>query len=534
MGAKLKFITVLILTGIFAFVLCKSITSDNALVITVFSSEDGDLDISGQVYTSKIQQIVEAHSDGEDTYYLFMPAYTQGKKILFKKGNDINIDEEDNNVFNINDKSRLVVLYGSSIPTLHVTLDKDLSYITADKENVDKGHIIFMSPDGEVDYSGDLKEIKGRGNASWGMDKKPFQFKLTEEVELYEIPMTDRFALVSARDYSYLRNYISNEMAQTMGSNTLYCQHIDLYINDEYQGIYELWNKLEPEAMGIFDLEEVNKSVTDTLTASDQLNTGVCLDDWNSTITGKWWDYFDISDDLSGGYLLEGDYPARYEEEASGFVLDSGAYIVSKSPKYLSEDQYAYISDYMRTCEELLYEGLEEDNYNVISQYININSFISKYLVEEVSKNVECSATSQYFYKDMDDALYAGPVWDYDSAYGAMGNDTDIDFESPEGFAARNVPGSFIWWQLLYYNERFYNDMTNVYNNTLYPYLNELTENLIPQWEEILTNSAVMNSLKWKRATSAEEARLEYQQQVLDVSEFLKVRKEFLYNEWSQ
>lgn len=533
MSAKLKIITIVILTGIFACVLCKSIASDNALLITVFSSEEGNLDISGKVYTSKIQQIVEAHSDDHDTYYLFMPAYTENKKIIFETGKDIDINRKDNNVYTINDNSNLVVLYGSEIPTLHVTLDKDLSYITADKENVDKGHIVFMSPDGTVDYSGDLKEIKGRGNASWDLDKKPFQFKLPEEVEFYDIPITDRFALVSARDYSYLRNYISNEMAQTMGSKTLCCEHIDLYVNNEYQGIYELWNKLEPEAIGILDLEEVNKSVTDVLVPSNQLNTGVYLDDWNNTITGKWWDYFDNSDDITGGYLLEGDYPARYAEEASGFVLDSGAYIVSKSPKYLSEDQYIYISDYMRTCEELLYEGLEHDNYDLLSQYINIESFISKYLVEEVSKNVECSATSQYFYKDMDDALYAGPVWDYDSAYGVQHVDYDIDFSNPEGFSARNVPGTFIWWQLLYYNQEFYNDMTDIYNNTLYPYLNELTEKLIPQWEARLTNSAVMNSLKWKRATSAEEARLEYHQQVLSVSEFLKVRKDFLYNEWN-
>ena len=531
MSVKLRIIAVLIMAGIFACLLHRSITTDNALLITIFPSEDGKLDISGQVYTAKIQQIVEVYSDENNTYYLFMPAYTEEKKIIFKTGNNIEIEQKENNVYYVNN-SELVVLYGSRIPTLHITLDKDLSYITADKENVDKGHIFFMSADGTIDYSGDLKEIKGRGNASWGLDKKPFQFKLTEAVELYNIPATDRFALVSARDYSYLRNYISNEMAQCMGSNTLYCEHIDLYINNEYQGIYELWNKLEPEAIGIYDLEEVNKSVADTLEITDQLDTGICLDDWNSSITGKWWDYFDGSDDMSGGYLLENDYPARYAEEASGFVLDSGAYIVSKSPKYLSENQYIYISDYMRTCEELLYEGLEQDNYNLLSQYINVDSFISKYLVEEVSKNVECSATSQYFYKDIDDALYAGPVWDYDSAYGVHHNAYDIDFSSPEGFCARNVPGTFIWWQLLYYNEKFYNDMTEVYNTTLYPYLNELTGSLLPQWEEKLTNSAVMNSLKWKRATSEEEARLEYQQQVLSLSEFLKIRKEFLYNEW--
>ena len=533
MSVKLKIFAVIVMTGIFVFILHKSIAIDNALLITVFSTEDEALDISAQVYTAKKQQILKAHNDGMDSYYLFMPSYTQEKRVVFETGKNINIRQKKDGVYAINDDELLFVLYGSAIPSIHITLDNDLSYITADKENVDKGHVIFMSPNGTMDYTGELKEIKGRGNASWGLDKKPFQFKLSEEVELYDIPATNKFALVSARDYSFLRNYISNEMAKCMGNTTLNCEHVDLYINNEYQGVYELWNKLEPEVIGIFDLEERNKEITDKLVSSDQITTNTYLDDWNNSITGKWWDYFDEFDEITGGYLLESDYPMRYAEEASGFILDSGAYIVSKSPKYLSEDQYDYISDYMRTCEALLYEGLEQDNCDEISKFIDIDSFISKYLVEEVSKNVECSATSQYFYKDIDDVLYAGPVWDYDSAYGAMDTDTDIDFKSPEGFAAKDVPGTFIWWQLLYYNQAFYDRMTNVYHNKLYPYLNEVTGSLIPQWESKLNDSAVMNSLKWKRATSVEEARLKYHQQVLSVSDFLKFRKEFLYNEWN-
>ena len=287
--------------------------------------------------------------------------------------------------------------------------------------------------------------------------------------------------------------------------------------------------------MGIANLETDNKSITDMLTPSEQLTTGIYFNDWNNTVTGKWWDYVDVSRDITGGYLLEGDYVLRYDEEASGFVLDSGAYIVSKSPKYLSEDQYYYISEYMKMCEKMLFDNVEVGKYGEIQEYMDVNSFISKYLVEEVSKNVECSSTSQYFYKDANDVLYAGPVWDYDSAYAAVSEEDldDIDFSSPEGFAAREIPGSFTWWQLLYYTKDFYDDMTYVYNNILYPYLNELTAELIPQWELELADSAVMTNLKWKRAASVEAARLEYHNDVTKVSDFLKARKEFLYQEWN-
>ena len=108
----------------------------------------------------------------------------------------------------------------------------------------------------------------------------------------------------------------------------------------------------------------------------------------------------------------------RYSGEASGFILESGAYMVAKSPAYLSEAQYQYISSYVQECENVMRESVRLDDYQALSAYIGIPSFVGKYLVEEVSKNIDCSSTSQYFYKDQDGLLHAGPVWDSDWAYG--------------------------------------------------------------------------------------------------------------------
>lgn len=533
MKAKIKLIILTVVIFLFGYILYHNIASENELHVTVFSSEDDILDISAKVNASSTQHMVHAFGGNEGIYYLFMPAYAQNKKIVFETGDNIKITSQQDNLYDINNEYQLCILFGSSIPSVHIALKNELSYITSDKENVDSGQITFLSPEGEINYTGDLEKIKGRGNSTWELDKKPFRLKLSKPVGVYDIPLTDDFMLVSSRDYSYLRNYISNEMAKCMGSFTLSCAYIDLYINNEYQGVYELWNKLEPETLGITDLEKINKSMTDSLSLSEQLTTNNYLSDWNNTVTGKWWDYPDSSENVTGGYILESDYSVRYAEEASGFTLENGGYIVSKSPKYLSPKQYEYISEYMKTCETVLFEGLGMEHYDTISKYINVESFMTKYLVEEISKNVECSSTSQYFYKDMDGVLYAGPVWDYDSAYGTQAIQMDIDFSNPEGFSTRDVPGDFKWWQLLYFNQGFYRDMTNAYQQILYPYLNELTEKLIPEWEADLTDSAVMDSLKWKRAASVEAARLNYHNQVVVVSDFLKARKEFLYKEWN-
>lgn len=176
-----------------------------------------------------------------------------------------------------------------------------------------------------------------------------------------------------------------------------------------------------------------------------------------------------------------------------------------------------------------------EGGRDALSQYIDIPSFVAKYLVEEVSKNIDSSSTSQYFYKDREGVLYAGPVWDYDWAYGVDRMQEDIDYLDPEGFSAREIPGTLTWWQLLYYNGEVYQDIVNVYEEILYPYLNRLVQSELSLWEEEITESAVMDYLRWNRCGSSdiEKIRDDYHRQAEAVVNFLSVRKEFLHREWT-
>ena len=121
----------------------------------------------------------------------------------------------------------------------------------------------------------------------------------------------------------------------------------------------------------------------------------------------------------------------------------------------------------------------------------------------------------------------------------------EIDYMDPTGFSARDIPGSLIWWQLLYYNNAFYQDVVSLYESVLYPWLNELVETGLTQWAQELSASAVMDYLRWGRvsvcgeasasstATLMEAAGQAYMDQVEQVRSFLSARKEFLYSEWA-
>ncbi len=533
----------------FIFIVCLILSWEKSQAVFIRFVQDSSMEISviAEIPSEDSSISIDAFLSDSGDYYLFLPSYVKGRKMIIDRGT---LTSEKKNrsqtVFSsevvesgmsitVDEQQDLIIMTGSEIPSVFLTLKNDLAYISADKSLTDSGQAVILDVDGEKIYAGGLEKIKGRGNNSWGKVKKPFNITLEGMTSLPGMSVeASKFALVTSSDISFLRNHISNEMAKLMGAPYMEGEHINLYINNSFQGVYEIYQRIKPDSLDIWNLEDETEQINQYQNMVSQVTTGITLDDWNQSITGKWWNYEKNPDDITGGYILEMDQAGRYENEPSGFILNSGAYVVSKSPSCLSEAQYQYISSYLQKCEDVMFSSVEKDNYDELSEYINVSSFVAKYLVEEISKNIDCSSTSQYFYKDQNDVLYAGPVWDYDWAYGVVRTQEGIDYFDPEGFSARDIPGSLIWWQLLYYNNAVYNDIVSAYEEILYPYLNQLTQTEISHWEDEMTDSAIMDYLRWNwcESTDISEIRNFYHNEVGVVSNFLSVRKEFLYREW--
>ena len=585
MDKNKKVMGLFLLLGIF-LMFCFSALKQSHTVYISIRSGDGEVPvITAQLTSGETSISIDAWCSDTGEYYLFLPSWAEGRLIQTEGSGLQTVSGEGSKSFSLPILSSgqsfrleggqtLTILTGSQIPSVYLTLKHDLSHISSDKEQSDSGQAVVLDSDGETVYSGGLEKIKGRGNTSWEQEKKPYNITLEDSALLPGMTgQTTDYSLVSSSDLTFLRNRISNEMGELAGTGSMACIRVNLYINNSFEGVYELYQRITPENMNLTDLEELTEQAN-PLQGGDNLNqltTGLTLDDWNQSVTGKWWDYESDPENITGGYILEADHAIRYAGEASGFILESGAYMVSKSPEYLSEAQYQYISSYVQECENVMRESVGLNDYETLSSWIDIPSFVGKYLVEEVSKNIDCSSTSQYFYKDRDGLLYAGPVWDYDWAYGVERIQEGIDYMDPTGFSARDIPGSLIWWQLLYYNNAFYQDVVSLYENVLYPWLNELVETTLSQWAQELSASAVMDYLRWGRvsggegpspgadfgtseeagsekpgsktipsgaensspASPVETARQAYLDQVEQVRSFLAERKEFLYGEWT-
>lgn len=559
MDKNKKVMGLFLLLGIF-LLFCFSALKQSHTVYISIRSGDGEVPvITAQLTSGETSISIDAWCSDTGEYYFFLPSWAEGRLIQTEGSGLQTVSGEGSKSFSLPILSSgqsfrleggqtLTILTGSQIPSVYLTLKHDLSHISSDQEQSDSGQALILSGDGETVYAGGLEKIKGRGNTSWEQEKKPYNITLQDSVTLPGMTgQTTDYSLVSSSDLTFLRNRISNEMGELAGTGSMACIRVNLYINNSFEGVYELYQRITPENMNLTDLEELTEQANPLRSEEslNQLTTGLTLDDWNQSITGKWWDYENNPENITGGYILEADNTMRYSGEASGFILESGAYMVAKSPAYLSEAQYQYISSYVQECENVMRESVGLDDYQALSAYIDISSFVGKYLVEEVSKNIDCSSTSQYFYKDQDGLLHAGPVWDYDWAYGVERIQEEIDYMDPTGFSARDIPGSLIWWQLLYYNNAFYQDVVSLYESVLYPWLNELVETGLNQWAQELSASAVMDYLRWGRvsvggeasasstATLMEAAGQAYMDQVEQVRSFLSARKEFLYSEWA-
>ena len=91
-------------------------------------------------------------------------------------------------------------------------------------------------------------KIRGRGNSTWGLHpKKPFQMKLSDKAEFLGMPNDKKWLfLAEYSDKTMLRNKISFEMGYISNLDwTPQGRFAEVYINDEYNGTYNVTQKVE-------------------------------------------------------------------------------------------------------------------------------------------------------------------------------------------------------------------------------------------------------------------------------------------------
>jgi len=249
-------------------------------------------------------------------------------------------------------------------------------------------------------YNGHIGiEIRGRYSAM--LPQKPYGFETRDSlginlnVPLFHMPSeNDWILLANYNDKTFLRNSLAFELFRQMGHYAPRTQFCEVIVNGQYKGIYVLTEKIK-----------VDKNRIDIAKLTEEDNYG---------------------DDVTGGYVFKVDYFDEYnswESRHPPLDINSGSvhfvYYYPK-PDEITHQQMIYIQQFVDQMESALYKASSQGLVDLMSDYMDMNSFIDYFLLNELARNVDGYKKSSYFYKDKDSnggLLHAGPVWDFDWAW---------------------------------------------------------------------------------------------------------------------
>jgi spore coat protein CotH len=317
----------------------------------------------------------------------------------------------------------------------------------ASKDNYVNGTIFFDGA-GEFENLTAPMRIKGRGNSTWSMPKKPYRIKFDEKQSMAGFPANkDWVLLANYADKTSLRTEVAfNISRNTSLEYTPRTQHVEVFINDVYNGTYVLTEQLK---------------------------------------IGK--DRINVTDD---GYLLEVDQLSRLDEGDVYFTTDRILLNIKDPDVELNSERYNWIRDFVIAAENALYGVNFKDPQNGYAKYIDVGSFVDWYLVNEITKNNDAKFFSScYMNITPGGKLKMGPVWDYDLALGNVNYNNNYD---PTGFWIKNSK----WISRLFEDPAFVELVKERYNNLRGIILNNIIAEL-NQDASYLSWSMIENNNKW-------------------------------------
>lgn len=262
--------------------------------------------------------------------------------------------------------------------------------------------IIYNGEENHIDdipnvYDGQVGiEIRGHSSASY--PQKPYLFKTrnsdgsNNSVSLLGMPAENDWCLLSFyNDKSFARNILAFELFRQLGNYSIRSRLCEVILNDQYEGIYLLTENVKRD-----------KNRVDIASLKDIDNTG---------------------EEFTGGYIFKVDYNTYYDSWTSMYAPweDAGKLVkfVYHYPDWdeITTEQKAYIQNFVYEFETQLYSDDFANELTGYNNYIDLNSFIDYFLINETSRNVDGFKKSRYFHKDKNGKIVAGPVWDFDWAW---------------------------------------------------------------------------------------------------------------------
>ncbi len=329
------------------------------------------------------------------------------------------------------------------VPLSLVTINTDAQIVDEPKVN---GNMIITAVDGTEQYDGRIGiEIRG-SSSQFFYDKKQYGMETRDadnmdlDAAFLSFPEEEDWIINAPfGDKSLVRNHLIYNLARDMGHYASRSEFVELNLNGSYDGLYVFMEKLKRDKNRI----DINKLKPEEISGED----------------------------LTGGYIIkidkaDGPSETTYDELTSfESSIAPPASTMGQTIKFLYEypkpdeivpEQKAYISTYFSDFEAALASDEFTNTELGYSKYIDVDSFVDFFILNEISNNVDGYRLSIFLHKEKGEKLKAGPIWDFNLAFGnadyCEGGESNVwaykfNERCPEDF-----------WQVPFWWERFLQD----------------------------------------------------------------------------
>ena len=341
------------------------------------------------------------------------------------------------------------------IPTVYIfteggkSIDSKTDYVNASFRFEDPCG--FYTDEKTVEVNG---RIRGRGNTTWGMPKKPYRIKLEEKTKVFgRWGNKDWILLANYSDKTLLRNITMMEVSRICGMAwTPYMLSVNVYLNNQYIGVYSF-----------SDHKEI---------AGHRVNIEVVKDQ-----------------EVEGGYYLE--IEEAMDEPVCFKTSTMDTPVMFHEPESPTTAQQNYVRTWFQGFESALLRIPDAHDYTTYRSYIDIPSFINYYIIQEIAKNPDGNVRkSTYITKEKGKGLEMYHVWDFDIT---LGNCDYTNFEKPDGWQMRYVK----WYNQLFHDPEFKKAVVDRWNE-LYPTLKTQVPAFIDRQYRLMDGAETANFERWQ------------------------------------
>jgi hypothetical protein len=174
-------------------------------------------------------------------------------------------------------------------------------------------------------------------------------------------------------------------------------------------------------------------------------------------------------------------------------------------PDPLQPAQQAWLTQHIQQFNDVLHSADFADPTNGYSAWIDVPSFVDYVIINELSRNVDGYQKSAYFHKDRTGKIVAGPLWDYDLAWGTGGIRHNLDAEGwqyAENATLAERPND--WFARLAQDPAFVRQVADRWQELRPGVLSDAAmDSRIDELATPLTNAAARNFQKWPNLTRA-------------------------------